>query len=77
MSEMTGAERQRVDETTYEKRKARWTVKDAIKSGKLRRGPCEQRGRDCSGPIEGHHDDYSKPLGVRWLCLRHHRSLRT
>nr|DAD85891.1 MAG TPA: hypothetical protein [Siphoviridae sp. ctGdK3] len=25
--------------------------------------------------LEAHHDDYSKPLQVRWLCRRHHKQL--
>jgi hypothetical protein len=41
----------------------------ALKSGKLTRGPCEQ----CGDPdTQAHHDDYSMPLSVRWLCLTHH-----
>ena len=50
----------------YAKRKARWTVIDAIKCGKMKRGTvCEMQDAECAGPIEGHHDDYTKPLEVR------------
>lgn len=52
---------------------ARWAVAYAIKTGRLVRGPCEKRGAGgCSGPVEAHHDDYDKPLEVRWMCKRHH-----
>lgn len=47
----------------------------AIKSGKLVRGPCEQCPPGTVGRVHGHHDDYSKPLDVRWLCPRHHAAL--
>lgn len=50
--------------------KARWQVRRAIASGKLVRQPCEVCGTQ---PAHGHHDDYSKPLDVRWLCPVHHR----
>ena len=43
--------------------------KYAVKLGFLRHGPCEV----CGLPItDGHHDDYSQPLNVRWLCKLHH-----
>lgn len=42
----------------------------AIRKGELVRGPCEVCGT--TKHIDGHHDDYSKPLEVRWLCRRHH-----
>ena len=48
---------------------ARWLVNRAIKSGKLVKQPCEV----CGSPeVHAHHDDYSKPLDVRWLCQLHH-----
>lgn len=49
---------------------ARWIVNRRIASGKLKREPCEVCG---AIQVEAHHDDYSKPLEVRWLCHTHHR----
>ncbi len=41
----------------------------------LVKGPCEYAGEGgCHGPIEAHHDDYSKPRVVRWRCRRHNRT---
>ena len=44
---------------------------NAIRNGKLIRLPCEECGNEKS---QAHHDDYSKPLSVRWLCTTHHRA---
>ena len=60
-----------------EKRKAQHTVGNAIRDGKLVRQPCEVcgvSGKKESGRnmVHAHHDDYSKPLEVRWLCDTHH-----
>ena len=51
--------------------RARSAVKNAIKRGDLVREPCEVCGQEKS---QAHHDDYSRPLKVRWLCFRHHRA---
>jgi hypothetical protein len=51
---------------------ARSAVANALRDGRLMRGPCEQEGRGCAGPVQAHHEDYSKPLEVRWLCREHH-----
>lgn len=58
------------DPVLRERHQARWQVRRAIAAGKLVRLPCEVCGIE---PAEGHHDDYSKPLDVRWLCKLHHR----
>lgn len=52
-----------------EKKKAEWTVSNAIRDKKMMRQPCEVCGKEKS---QAHHDDYSKPLEVRWLCTKHH-----
>ncbi len=52
------------------KQAARMMVYLEIKSGKLKRGPCEVCGKP---DTQGHHDDYDKPLDVRWLCTKHHK----
>ena len=41
----------------------------AIRSGKLTRGPCMICG---ISEVEAHHEDYSKPFDVQWLCVKHH-----
>ena len=44
-------------------------VKYAIETDKLKKGKCEV----CNSPkVVAHHDDYTKPLSVRWLCQKHH-----
>jgi predicted DNA-binding protein YlxM (UPF0122 family) len=49
----------------------------AIQRGILVRQPCEVCGAngtfaDGRSEVQAHHDDYSKPLAVRWLCQKHH-----
>jgi hypothetical protein len=56
-----------------EKKRAHDAVAYALRTGKLVKGPCEQLGSDCGGRVEAHHDDYTKPLSIRWLCKRHHK----
>lgn len=52
-----------------ERVKAAYLTSNAIRDGRLIREPCEVCG---SVTVEAHHDDYSKPLAVRWLCRKHH-----
>lgn len=54
-----------------ERRRASAAVATAIYNGSLKRQPCEVCG--AKHDIDAHHDDYSKPLEVRWLCRSHHR----
>ncbi len=51
-----------------EKHKARYTLDNAVRDGKLTKQPCEL----CQCGAEAHHEDYSKPLEVKWLCQKHH-----
>jgi hypothetical protein len=49
---------------------ARRLVYNEIRSGRLIKQPCEICG---DLKVQAHHDDYAKPLEVRWLCKKHHR----
>jgi hypothetical protein len=53
------------------KTKAHGEVGYAIQTGKLVRQPCERCGTEEN--VVAHHEDYSKPLDVVWLCKRHHK----
>lgn len=52
-----------------ERYKARVAVHNAIRDKRLIRQPCEVCGSDL---VDAHHEDYEKPLQVRWLCRQHH-----
>lgn len=55
-----------------EKRKAIEELTEAIRIGQIvRPGECSTCGK--GGRIHGHHEDYSKPLKVIWLCSSCHQ----
>lgn len=45
----------------------------ALVANHLEKCPCEVCGKTIG--VQAHHDDYSKPLIVRWLCARHHMQI--
>ncbi len=53
------------------KYKAVTMVNNAVRDGKLFREPCEACCSEVS--VHAHHDDYLKPLNVRWLCAPCHK----
>ena len=67
--------------------KQKWTIKNsdrkaasqmvcnAVRDGRLIREPCSVCGSEYR--IHGHHEDYSKPLKVIWLCPQHHRDIHS
>ena len=56
-------------ESNPAKYKAHCAVNNALRDGILSRKPCEVCGAE---PANAHHDDYLRPLDVRWLCQAHH-----
>lgn len=63
--------REKYKKNNPNKRKAQVMVGNAIRDKKLFKEPCEVCGTE--ERIHAHHDDYLKPLNVRWLCASHHR----
>ena len=53
-----------------EKFKARSKFHYYLRKGTIKRLPCEVCGEV---KTEGHHQDYTKPLEVKWLCMYHHK----
>ena len=59
------------DEDMKLRQEARSAVTCAKRSGRLVVQPCERCGT--TSGVDAHHEDYTKPLDVRWLCKAHHR----
>ncbi len=57
------------------KRLACQIVQEALRTGRLEKQPCEKCGSTIR--VHGHHDDYYKPLEVRWLCPKCHKEFHT
>lgn len=70
-----GISRQRVDQILNpHKNRARSRVLAGLRRGIINRpSTCESCGVRCKP--EAHHNDYSKPLEVAWLCTKCHRRL--
>lgn len=50
---------------------ARKAVENALLRGDLVRKPCKRCG---ASNAQAHHEDYSKPLDVTWLCPKDHKA---
>lgn len=59
----------RYKEKNNNKIKARKKVNNEIRAGRIVKMSCEKCGNTKS---ESHHEDYSKPLKIMWLCKTHH-----
>ena len=65
----SGAKRQR--DKNPEKYRARYTLTNAVRDGRVTKQPCTICGK---GKVEAHHPDYTKPLEVLWFCRPHHKA---
>lgn len=64
----------RKKDLTTPKERARSKVRYAVWSGKMSKpAHCQECGGETA--LHGHHDDYSKPLDVRWLCTWCHAAV--
>lgn len=65
--------KRRHDKDRYLKIQAREKVRGAIRRGRLERKDCEVCGTNEN--VHAHHEDYSKPFDIVWLCATHHREV--
>ena len=57
-------------EEKNKRKKAREIFNHYVRDKHIEKQPCEKCGNK---KTEAHHDDYDKPLEVRWLCFKCHR----
>ena len=62
-------------ERNKEKRAAHILLGSAVARGRISKGPCKVCGT--TEKVQGHHEDYAKPLEVIWLCQKHHKELHS
>ena len=60
----------RYNDSNKDKSRARSITRKAVQSGLLKVAPCLRCG--FAFGVHGHHEDYSKPLDVTWLCVPCH-----
>jgi len=65
------AYQRRYREINREKIRAQRKVAYYVRTGQMTQRPCEVCGSTTN--IHAHHDDYSRPLDVTWLCAKHHK----
>lgn len=58
--------------SAWDKRNKKKVCAHAMVHYYVRKGILKKELCHCGSPAEAHHDDYSKPLEVRWLCHKHH-----
>lgn len=68
-----GKAKKKWDKKNPLKKLASQLVNNAVRDGRLEKQPCERCGSTVR--VHGHHDDYYKPLEVRWLCPKCHTEL--
>ena len=61
--------RRSLDPEYREKSRVRHIARDAVKRGMIGKSQCSVCGSENS---QMHHEDYTKPLEVVWLCPDHH-----
>jgi hypothetical protein len=68
--EMTRKYKRNANLRNPQRSSAQQKVSYAVRTGRMIRMPCETCGT--TEQVHAHHDDYSRPLDVRWLCRIHH-----
>lgn len=71
-SQQTGSAHSRLSDEARMKANARAYANTYLRRGLIKKEPCEDCGVE---EAEMHHDDYSKPLDIRWKCRTCHMTL--